>query len=546
MNAKPLYINVFSIILISSLGIIAYLNAFNSSFHFDDRVYILNDPGIRNIQDLRGIWGICPSRFVTFYSLAINYHFHKLHVFGYHVFNMAVHIGSAVLVWWLVLLTLSTPAMKGNSITRHASPIALLAGLVFVSHPLQIEAVTYIWQRATSMAAFFYLASICCYVRSRLSQSSGPGSRYLYILSLIAAAAAMFTKENVITLPLMILAYEYFFLKNRDVSQLLIGGRPYLFLLTIFIIPVTLLMAKSSRFQAINDMTAGNNGISPLDYLITQIRVMVTYIRLAFLPFDQKLDYDYPVYKNIFEIPVLLSWLFLTTILFFAKRLFARYRLVSFSILWFFLALLPESSFLPLKDVIFEHRLYLPMAGYSIFLVSGAYYLWGKDNFKMMAMALTVIIAVNTVLTFERNKIWKDEITLFTDAVEKSPHKARPYAALGVAFNDRGDFVKALSNFNRVIAIDPAYDHAYFNRGTFYERQGDLDRAIVDYNNAIKINAHDAQAYYNRGNIYYKQDKYPQALSDYNSAIKEDPAYLKAYINRGLTYRRLKQGIDKK
>ena len=95
---------------------------------------------------------------------------------------------------------------------------------------------------------------------------------------------------------------------------------------------------------------------------------MVTYIRLLFLPFNQNLDYDYPVFKNIFELPVLISFLFLIAVLFFAKRLFLKYRLVSFSIFWFFLTLLPESSFLPIKDVIFEHRLYLPLVGYSIIL----------------------------------------------------------------------------------------------------------------------------------------------------------------------------------
>ena len=101
--------------------------------------------------------------------------------------------------------------------------------------------------------------------------------------------------------------------------------------------------------------------------------------KAGFFPLNQNLDYDYPVFKSIFEFPVLVSFLFLATILFFAKRLFLKYRLVSFSIFWFFLTLLPESSLLPIKDVIYEHRLYLPMVGYSMFLVSGMYYLIGEE-----------------------------------------------------------------------------------------------------------------------------------------------------------------------
>ena len=176
----------------------------------------------------------------------------------------------------------------------------------------------------------------------------------------------------------MILLYEFSFFKTRkDINW------KYLvpFLLTLLIIPVTMFFTKISnvsRDTAI--LQKGPQDISPMHYLLTQFRVMVTYIRLVFLPLNQNLDYDYPVSKSIFELPVLISFLFLITILFCAKRLFSKYRLVSFSIFWFFLTLLPESSLLPIKDVIFEHRLYLPLVGYSIFLVSGIYYILGKNS----------------------------------------------------------------------------------------------------------------------------------------------------------------------
>jgi hypothetical protein len=136
---KPFYIKLFSIISISCLGIIVYSNTFFCSFHFDDRVYVINNFTIRNIQNLLNIWEFYPCRFITFFSLALNYHFNQLNVFGYHLFNIAVHLGSAILVWWLTLLTLSTPAMKGNKISQHANLFALFVGLVFVSHPVQIE-----------------------------------------------------------------------------------------------------------------------------------------------------------------------------------------------------------------------------------------------------------------------------------------------------------------------------------------------------------------------------------------------------------------------
>ena len=177
------YIKSLSILLIAFAGIIVYSNSFHCSFHFDDQFSIIDNPVIKDIRHWQGIWNYWPCRFLTYISLAFNYQVNGLDVFGYHLFNLGVHLLTSLLVWWLVLLTLSTPAMKGapvvkkdlkksvpegDTITHHALLIALFTGLVFVTHPLQTQAVTYIVQRAASMASMFYLASLCLYVKSRL------------------------------------------------------------------------------------------------------------------------------------------------------------------------------------------------------------------------------------------------------------------------------------------------------------------------------------------------------------------------------------------
>ena len=193
----------FVVFIIFSIGIIIYSNTFFCSFHFDDDLFITNNFAIKNIYNLHNIWQYFHGRFFTFLSLAFNYHVNGLDVFGYHFFNIAVHLVSATLVWWLTLLTFRTPAMREQKIAQQANIIALFAGLIFVSHPVQIEAVTYIWQRAASMAALFYLTSLCFYIKSRLSYENEPASnfvRFYYILSLISAVIAMFTKENTVTL----------------------------------------------------------------------------------------------------------------------------------------------------------------------------------------------------------------------------------------------------------------------------------------------------------------------------------------------------------
>jgi len=522
---------LLSILLICCTGAIVYSNTWLCSFQFDDKIYILNNISIRDIANLLNIFKFCPCRFLTFLSIAINYHCHQLNVIGYHLFNIAIHIACALLVWWLTLLTFSTPLMKKEKIADHANIIALFAGLIFVTHPIQIESVTYIWQRATSMAALFYLMSLCFYIKSRQS----PHNAMLYYISaLITAVMAMFTKESAVTLPLMILLYEYTFLKtDKDLNWKYLTP----FLITLFIIPLTLLITALANNRSMRGLAPEEaSTISSAHYLFTQFRVIVTYIRLTFLPLNQNLDYDYPVFKSIFELPVFTSFLFLISILYAAKCLFSKYRLISFSILWFFLALLPDSSFFPLQDVIFEHRLYLPLAGYSLFLAGSAYYLFGKKSIKTMIKILTVIIVFNSILAYQRNGIWKDELTLWSDTIAKSPHKERPYNNRGLVWSQQGNFAQAIADYSKAIDINPRYINAYINRGFAYAQEGNFPQSIADYSKAIDINPNLAEAYINRGNVYEKENNFIRSMADYNKALQINPHYAEGYNDRGNAY----------
>ena len=528
---------LFSILLIAALGVIIYSNSLHCSFHFDDNPAIFGISAVKDISNLKNIWDFWPSRFITYLSMSLNYHFNGLNVFGYHLFNLGVHLISAILVWWLTRLTLSAPLMEKDKIVLHANAVSLLVGLLFVSHPIQTQGVTYIIQRAASMATLFYLASLSLFVKSRLLQIQEPGSttwKSYYIWSLVMAIAAMFTKETAITLPLMILLYEYSFIKTkRSINWM----RQAPFLLTMLIIPSVVLVTKTEITREIHDVLEGPKGMSPDGYLLSQFRVMVTYIRLVLLPVNQNLDYDYPVFKSIFELPVFISFLSLAAILIFAANLFSKYRLVSFSIFWFFGALLPESSLLPSQDVIFEHRLYLPLVGYSLFLVSGLYYLIANNNIKIMTVILMVVIACNAVLTYQRNKVWKDDLSLWNDAVLKSPHKSRPYNNRGIAYYRlKGSYEKAISDYSKAILLNNTYAEAYNNRGLAYDAIGHYDQAIFDCTRAIKLEPQDSNAYYNRGFAYDAKGNYDQAISDFNQAIRLNPQYADAYNNRGFAY----------
>jgi len=151
-NRKYKLFVLSSIIL---LGTLIYSNTFYSSFHFDDLSSIVDNSAIRNISHLQTIWNFWPTRFITYFSVALNYHFSQLNVLTYHLFNLTVHLSLGILVWQFMLFTFSTPAMQAQKITKRAKLIAFFAGLVFIAHPIQTQGVTYIIQRAASLATFF-------------------------------------------------------------------------------------------------------------------------------------------------------------------------------------------------------------------------------------------------------------------------------------------------------------------------------------------------------------------------------------------------------
>jgi hypothetical protein len=517
-NKAERVIKLLTVIILCSLGFVIYSNTFYNPFHFDD-ASIDKNFNIRNLSKLSLIWNFSPTRFITYLSFAFNYHLHQLRVFGYHLFNLAIHLCTAILVWWFSLLTFTTPTMKKDEIAKHSNLIAFLTAAVFVSHPLQTEAVTYIVQRATSLAALLYLASLCLYIKSRVleieGKDSGQNHNLYYFASLITASVGMLTKEMLITLPLAVVLYEFIFLKTQ---HRLNWKKILSFFIISLIVPLIFLFTKSENSKELMQVFKYTPHIPRLSYLLTQFRVTVTYLRLLFIPWNQNLDYDYPVYNTLFQLPVFASLLFLILILVAAIRISSKYRLLAFGIFWFFLTLLPESSILPLADVIFEHRLYLPMLGYSISLVSIMYYLFKNRSIKAMVVILLLTVHWYAISAYNRNFDWRNEFTLWNDAVKKSPKKARPYGNRGVANIYLGNLDQAISDFNTVIYINPNYYKAYVHRGNAYVTKGNFIQAFSDFDKALQINPQYAEAYYNRAVAYFLQKEYDKSWQDIHKA----------------------------
>jgi tetratricopeptide (TPR) repeat protein len=167
-----------------------------------------------------------------------------------------------------------------------------------------------------------------------------------------------------------------------------------------------------------------------------------------------------------------------------------------------------------------------------MFLVSGAYYLFGKNRLKVMVIVLTMIVGCNSVLTYQRNKVWKDQLTLWNDTVQKSPHKVRPYINRGDFCVTQGNFTQAMFDFNKAIEINPRNAGTYSNRGGVYGLENNFTQAVFDFTKAIEIDPKCKDAYYNRAGTYYLLKEYNRAWADVHKAEElgyaVDPGFISA------------------
>lgn len=587
-----------SMLLISLLGFLIYSNTYKVPFVFDDLLLIVNNDSIRNFHDLMDGWTY--TRFTGVISFAINYRINGMNVMGYHLFNLAIHVMNAIMVFWLAALTLKAPFFKRSKIASLVSGkavplIALFTALFFIVHPVQTQAVTYTVQRFASLSTFFYLLALLLYVKWRSLPSEArdeTGSAHedesgskrtlarisLYALSLVSVVLAMNTKEIAFTLPLVLVLWEFSF-QSGKIRRRILYLLPYL--ATLFLIPVRLLLSNNALFSGAGDTPVP----SMIDYLFTQFRVIVTYLRLLLLPINQNLDYDYPVYNSFTNTNVWLSFIFLAMIFSAGIYLFIRsrkggsaapLRLAAFGIFWFFITISVESSFISIADVIFEHRLYLPSIGFFLtavtLLVMAAAYL--KDRVpaleKGIVVGMVLCVGVLAMAAYARNNVWSDPISLWYDTVQKSPLKARPHINLGTAYIARnqvdkgihelkqavelrpdypigliglatayqmnGRFTEAGQALQRALEIDPGSAEAHDHMGANYRAEKQIDKAIAEYQIAIEINPDNPNSYYNLGSIYSDMGQKDEAMKQYELAVQYKPDFADAHNNLGVGY----------
>ena len=479
--------------LIAAAAAVAYAPSFIVPFQFDDYARIIDNAPLQAGDYWAALYWLGNSRVLPSLTILANYVVDGDQVFGYHLVNFALHLLATLGVFVLARLLCRAPRLRGSVAAERPLLVAGVAALVVACHPLQTQAVTYVIQRAAVMAALFYVWAVACYVRGRLAQVGVAGGRPApwFVATAILGAGALLSKENAVSLPLALLLTELVVIGGRPKARALLIGAAVCG--ALILLPLGWKVATwrppahepapaswlARVWTAVMAQGIEPSDATPYTYFLTQLKVVPAYLRLSLLPWGLNVDHDVAL-ATAPTAPVLAGLLLLIAL--FAAGVVAARRvpLVGFAILWIFVALSVESSVLPISDVMMEHRVYLAMPGVG--LLVGAALAWLAARQPRTARAATLVLAVVLVaLTFARNLVWQSPVSLWLDAAEKSPGKARVLVNYGVALHGVGQFAAAARQYCRAIALDPSLSLAEDNLELALSELGMMDDIAAQY-----------------------------------------------------------------
>ncbi len=538
-------------VLIIGAGVAAYFNSFDGSFVLDDGRYIENNLRIRQLWPPLDV--LSGRRPVLDLSLAINYAIGELHVGSYHAFNLLIHILAALTLYGIVRRTLLLKPYRDRFVLSSRS-LALSAALLWTVHPLNTQSVTYLIQRSESLMGLFYLLTLYCVIRA------ADESRQVrwYVAAVVCCALGMGSKGVMVTAPVMVLLYDRVFISKSSVEIFRRRWGLYLGLAaTSSVLWVGgVMQGVLSSSKKVATVGFSFKDITPPEYAMTQFGVLVKYLELSLWPYPLCLDYAWPVARSAETVVVpaiIIAALFIAVV-----WALIRNRWWGFVGAWFFLILAPTSSIIPIRDPLFEHRMYLPLAAVMVLTVIGAHrffqslagrWLLTDAMRTVIAFALVGAAAVSLgLVTARRNEDYENAVMMWQDVVAKRPRNVRARYNLGTGLLDANELDRAIETLRQALLIDPLSLEAHYNLGKALCRKGEalsrqgrgtettgryIEEGTKHYLEALRINPELAKAHSDLGNVLARAGRFEEAIAHYREAIRVQPDYVQAHYNLG-------------
>jgi tetratricopeptide (TPR) repeat protein len=532
-------LDVGFLLLATVLGSLLYWKSMGVPWYYDDYNNIVQNELIRDFDGaLHNLFG---NRGLAYITFAINYSLGELSVFGYHLANLAVHIIASFIVYLLL-----------HHLYEESPWPAVFGALIFLAHPLQTQAVTYIVQRMASLAALFYLAAVLFYVKARKEYKGrscffSQRHVFFYVVALLLGFASALTKENAATLPLALVLVDSAlfkgekFLTKEKIRYLLpfVAIPVFLVLQQLFLPGSTLEQTQEKIFY----LTADDGSISlnfveageiRIRALFTQFGILWEYVRLFLLPYGQTLEYGYPLVASVVNLNCLLGLAAILSALVFAFWIRKTNCLITLGIFWFFTTISTEATIVTL-DPKYEHRLYLPMLGLILLVIDPFFrYIRGSIRYPLLIGMLVIL----SYLTFARNALWASPIEFWSDNVRKAPHSYIPKSHLATALADAGRYGEALPLQQEVVNALPNQKH-FNNLGRIYLQLGDTANAKAIFAQLVASKPGESEINLNYSIVLGEAGDFSQALVYGQKAAAAAPNNDRVLTNLGIAYARL-------
>jgi len=538
LNGKYPDILVLAGVLV--LTIIIYANTLNIGFvNFDDNLFIYNNFQLKySLKDIFDKYFFEPYgghyHPFTMMLYAIEYKLFGLNAEYYHIIKLIFHLVNICLVFYLI-----------RSLSFNLA-IQVIGALLFAVNPVNVETVTWISAQGTILFSFFFLISVFFYIRYLKTDKK---SIYIF-LSVLFYIFSLLSKSSAVTLPLLLVLIDYYYTKHITGEKWRISTKLVFSLLPFFLLAFMFGIIAMLSAQEFGTLAMSRIKYSAFDRIILALYSLVFYIIKLFVPVNLSVLYYNPQkIEGFFSVEYYLAPALILLIIWGISRSgYLRNKLV-FGILFF---LINISLFLQIVSVgntiVSERYDYIPCIG--IFIITGVliYHLYNKakrDISKVFIMILfTGFVIFLSITTWQRNKLWGNDIKLFTKLIEKYPEHEHAYFSRGSSRILRGDYKGAIEDNNKALEIYPMYVEAYHNRGLARFHLRKFDEAVKDFNKTLEIKDDFILAYMNRGRAKHELKDYKDAIDDFNRVEDLNDGFVLNYFYRAETEKAMKRYSD--
>lgn len=512
-------------VLLVALALATYATGIVGEFVLDDRLIILTGSGIGDLWSFEDY----PNRPVLLFTLSLNYALSGPEPAAFRLTNILIHACAALVLYGVVRRTLSLPRM-GEVPPATARGLAFAVAALWMVHPINTHAVTYVWQRGESMMGLFFLGAIYATLRS----AEGPRKGLWTGVAIVSCLLGFGTKETMVAVIPVLLLYDWILISGSLPAALRARWPIYAMFAAIVAVGALVVLPNTST-------TRGS--FSTWEYASSQPGVVLDYLRLSVAPYP--LCFDWGIQPPESLLGVIPAAIVIFGLLALTVRQLLRRSWQGVGGAWFFLVLAPTSSFIAINDLMVEYRMYLPLVAVIAFAVAGGRALCARVG-APPKVVLAVALLVYGSLTALRNLDYRSEIDLWQSSIAVSPNNPRAHNSLVRPYLDAGEKELALHHAQTAFSIKEGF-LTRWKLAQALDVNGKLDEALMHAEECAKIRNRDAKVQQQIGRLYLKKRQVGKGMEAYKRSVQlapKNPSMRIEYAERCAAFNRMDEAEE--